>query len=297
MSHTTQQLSSSRTMELLERCLREKDQNQVARSSALVEMLLEHDMTAWVKITKGRVYDFDYPNKTDGTARTSGEYRLFKDVVNGDEIDCLAFLGEEMAYWMEKLEKGFKSWNGTVQNFVKNVNARRYKLIEWDLAEQSAHVRATKARQSMPKPKSENAKKAQAELRKVKAGKKKHMKQMEKVEVELLGALIAKHATASAVDEFMDEYATCEIFDEGDWGTKRLADGSKWWTKNASDLDYVEKKKKEGEQIDQMNRDKYAELNRVKKMTSFFHKKMEQTRRPLWNASLTRRLPQSECPF
>ena len=97
MSSTTKQLSSSSTMALVRQCHTEKDSDTVARSSALAEIITERETTAWVKVTKGRVYDFDFPNKPDGTPRVSGEYRKFLNVDSAEEIDCVAFLMEEMA--------------------------------------------------------------------------------------------------------------------------------------------------------------------------------------------------------
>jgi hypothetical protein len=161
-----------------------------AKSSALGVMMGnntfaemgEHDadIAKWAELTKGRVYDLIADRKFVAISDASG-------LVNPTVINNKDFLTEEVQHWHKAFHAGKKSWDGSTEKLIKNVNSRRALLILWEQADRQAHTIAIRSKKAPKKSADEKAvaKKARsdkAQQKKVaKSGKAKVLRAMKRV--------------------------------------------------------------------------------------------------------------------
>lgn len=110
----------------------------------LAQLLVANDVDGWIEATKGRIYDF-----------SKDLDRTYTSTDTGNMISNSQYVRDEMADWLRKRgkfgKKPTKSWLGTPANLLKNINAQRYKKLDWDMAERVAHQKAVKTKKSAPK--------------------------------------------------------------------------------------------------------------------------------------------------
>ena len=184
-----------------------------ALNGSLAQLLISNDVAGWIEATKGRIYDFS--KDLDRTYRDQG----------GQMVSNHCYVLCEMEDWRKKRAgKPTKSWTGTTENLLKNINANRYKKLDWDMAERIAHQKAVKTK--IAKPKSASAKVNQNEKRR--------QTTMTNRAKKILPDFCAKHI--ASVCEMAGEYDWLEAFAElepDQYGenvpSERLVDGSKWY--------------------------------------------------------------------
>ena len=246
----------------------QKKDKMCANKSNLVDIINQHQhgniniaLTEWCEVTKGRVYDFTIE-------------RTFNSVETGEPIDNRAFLNDEMRFWHVKLESNAKSWSGTVANLIKNVNARRYKLVCWDISEQQSHTRTVKARQTKGKKASVKSRANQKIKRQTASALKKHQKLMETFKPKLNQLLADKLEAIENLEDFMGISVAYKNHKE--WTSQRKPDGRKWWkSKNSVGFSnkeaqvYVTEKREMGK-VKQAETKAYWANKRMKEKMAFY---------------------------
>ena len=246
-----------------------------ANKSNLVDIMespyMNITLNEWCEVTKGRVYDFTIE-------------RTFNSVETGEPIDRDEFLNDEHRFWKIKLDSNAKSWAGTVANLIKNVNARRYKLICWDTAEQQSHTRTVKARQTKGKKASVKSRANQKIKRQTASALKKHQKLMETFKPKLNQLLADKLEAIENLEAFMGISVAYKNHKE--WTSQRKPDGRKWWkSKNSvgfSNLEakvYVKEKREMGKVKQAETKAYWADKRKKEKMLNYYKLNITKKRR------------------
>lgn len=201
------------------------------------------DFEDWIELSKGTVYDFSNKDR-------KFNYKKVTDWDVSARTDHNDYLAHETIALLSYHSKGKKSWAGSKETFLKNVNAMRYRKIEWDSYDK-AEWKANSTKHYTPPTKSKASKDSQNVKRRVATGEKHRLTRVknaklvmlefcenhikaQKNQSKVLEAQALAHLEAEAYIEEEMEWAgvlcqDMEVVSPIGWGSQRQVDGKKWW--------------------------------------------------------------------